>query len=187
MVIGMQGGKREKWVPPPLYCPVTSNFKWTTQHFHHIGLAQQEGLPEVPVQTLTFRVRGWQLSPTWPMGVQILMLLTQILTAQHMPPPHCESLSQAWNEINQQINIESRKGSGLGILILAGKIPFKCPNAQPVMYLQHMHEDMSSILRTHQKSQTWCLVCPCNPSSGKMEQADPWGLVVNLSSQIGAF
>lgn len=39
-------------------------------------------------QNGTFRVRGWQLSPTWPIGVQILMLLTQILTAQHMPPPH---------------------------------------------------------------------------------------------------
>lgn len=87
-------------------------FKWTSQAFCHTGLAQQEGTPGVPVQTLTFRVRGWQLSPTWPIGVQILMLLTQILTAQHMPPPHWESLSQAWKEKNQQINIDSGKGSG---------------------------------------------------------------------------
>lgn len=182
MMTGMQGGKRGRngCLPHPLYCPVTSNVKWTTQDFHGMGLAQREGRPEVPVQTLTFRVRGWQLSPTWPMGVQILMLLTQILTAQHMPPPHCESLSQAWNEINQQISIEGGKGSGSGILKLAGKIPFKYPKAQPVKYLQHTHEDTNSILRTHQRSQTWWLALAI-PALGRGNR-----LILGVwSSQIG--
>lgn len=150
-VTGMEGERREKQCSPPLspVCPLTSNVKRTTQVFHHIGLAQQAGIPEVPAQTLTFRVRGWQLSPTWPMGVQIRMLFTQILTAQHMPPPHWESLSQAWNEINQQINIDSGKGSGWATLNLAGKVLFNYPNAQPVKYLPPKPEDTSSILRAH--------------------------------------
>lgn len=176
--------ERDGCLPP--YCPLISNFKWITQAFHCIGFAQQEGIPEIPVQILTFRVKGWQLSPTWPMGVQILMLLTQILTAQHMPPPHCESLSQAWNKTNRQINIDSGKGSGWGTLKLTGKILFKYPNAQPVKYLPHKHEDTSSILRTHKKSQTWWLVLAI-PALGRWRQASPWHLVAKQSSQIGTF
>lgn len=49
----------------------------------------------------TLRVSGWQLSPTLPIGVQMRMLFTQMLTAQHMPQPHWGSLSQAWKETNR--------------------------------------------------------------------------------------
>ena len=99
----------------PLLSSLTSNFKHITLGFMSHRLCSKLGYCNIrellwmQIYILTLRVSGWQLSPTLPIGVQILMLLTQILTAQHMPPPHWESLSQAWNEINKQRNTDSRK------------------------------------------------------------------------------
>ena len=45
---------------------------------------------------LTEWLIGWQSSPSCPMGVHIRRLRIHKLTAQHSPPPHWESFSQAY-------------------------------------------------------------------------------------------
>lgn len=45
--------------------------------------------------TPTLWLKGWHSSPSSPLGAHILRPLSQRLTAQQRPKPHCTSLSQA--------------------------------------------------------------------------------------------
>lgn len=69
--------------------------------YNHRGYDRLQLQPRIPA-LLTRWLRGWHSSPTLPIGVHIRRLRIHRLTAQHIPPPHCWSLSQAcssrkWN------------------------------------------------------------------------------------------
>lgn len=64
-----------------------------------------------PSEVLTLWLKGWHSSPRFPIGVHILRLRIQRLTAQHIPLPHCWSRSQAWSSTQHRANLMDNKGS----------------------------------------------------------------------------
>lgn len=59
-------------------------------------LENREVRGQTAVGDFTLWLIGWHSCPSCPMGVHIRRLRIHRLTAQHIPPPHWESLSQAY-------------------------------------------------------------------------------------------
>lgn len=85
------------WIAMHVMLPHVS----TTHNLHAVWLPDicicpcpARGSPQ-PRDVLTRWLKGWHSSPKFPIGVHIRRLRIHRLTAQHIPPPHCWSLSQA--------------------------------------------------------------------------------------------